>query len=215
MSGDMTKLLATAFRPEMPRAWLANSRAWLSTDDIENVMRQYESAYPNFAFLGTFPIDFDTRTLFGGCIADEMCNLSVRKLTASKKTQFGAVLNLDKHDQRGSHWVTVYGNSSTDSPNYGVHYFDSVGKKAPPEVDRFQARVAEQIAALSGVPLARVPVTTRVEKRQYKNTECGVFAMYFLVCCMTEKMRIPDIVRAMGNDDLIHELRRIFFRAPG
>ncbi len=210
-----TMQLKAAFRPEMPRAWLANSRAWLSTEDIERVMTQYQYAYPKFKFLGVFPIDFDTRTLFGGCIADEMCNLSVAKLhNTERKTQFGAVLNLDKHDQRGSHWVAVYGNSDTTSPNFGVHYFDSVGKKAPSEVERFQARIAAQIAAMSGKKITQVPITNRVEKRQYKNTECGVFAMYFLICCMSDKMKIPDVVQAMGHDDLIHKLRYIFFRPP-
>ena len=214
--GVSKRLIQSAFRPEMPRAWLANSRAWLSTDDIDRVMRQYEEQYPSFKFLGTFPIDFDTRTLFGRrCIADEMCNLSVKRLNdVEQKTQFGAVLNLDKHNQRGSHWVAVYGTSDASSPNFGVHYFDSVGRKAPAEVARFQARIASQIAALSGKDIADVPITTRVEKRQFKNTECGVFSMYFLVCCMSGKMTVKDIVHAMGSDDLIHRLRFVFFRPP-
>lgn len=213
-SAGHARELQGAFRPAMPRTWLANERQWLSTDDIEAVMQQYEARYPDFKFLGVFPIDFDVRTFFGRCISEEMCRLSVHRLAAGRRSQFGAVVNLDRHDQEGSHWVAVYGNADARNRNYGVHYYDSVGRTPPPEMARFMQRVAAQVAQHSGRAVEGVPVSHNSHQHQFKNTECGIFAMFFLVCCMSGKLDVRDVWRVMGDDDVIHRLRRVFFRPP-
>ena len=46
------KLKKKYFRPKMPSDWEKNSREWLSTLDIENVLNQYEKKYKNFLFIG-------------------------------------------------------------------------------------------------------------------------------------------------------------------
>jgi hypothetical protein len=35
----------------MPDEWKSDPDAWLSSDDILHVMKQYEKAYPDFKFL--------------------------------------------------------------------------------------------------------------------------------------------------------------------
>lgn len=226
--------LEDAFRPKLPASWSRNAHQWLNTDDIDRVMQQYQSKFADFRFLGVFPIDFDSRTFFGNCIANEMCKLDLRDLRAEGVRHFGAVLNLDRHDQRGSHWVAVYGNLDADALNYGMHYYDSVGRPGPPEVSAFMSRMAEQMDAMNNMvveeqrakaagggrrrppaghrrPRAAAQTYNRV-RRQFKNTECGIFAMYYLVCCMTEAVAVSDIWRAMTSDDIIHSLRYVFYR---
>ena len=41
-----------------PVAWRKDPDKWLDSNDIENVMKQYEEAFPYFDFMGPFPIDF-------------------------------------------------------------------------------------------------------------------------------------------------------------
>lgn len=228
--GSGMEELNDAFRPKMPREWTKNEYQWLSTDEIEDVMRQYEEKHRDFRFIGVFPIDFDARMFMGRCVADEMCRLQVTDLRRDNVRQFGAVLNLDKHNQRGSHWVALYGNIDADARNYGLHYYDSVGRRPSVEVRSFTSRIASQMAALNktnnmaknGATGRRVgqtlvdgvPVSFNTIRRQFKNSECGIFAMYFLVCCMSERVPIPEIWRAMGRDETIHTLRNIFFRPP-
>lgn len=68
------------FRPEMPNSWNKNRYEWLSSTDIENVMNQYEAAYPHFEFIGPVPIDFDSKEKDGTCIVNELCHISVKRL---------------------------------------------------------------------------------------------------------------------------------------
>jgi hypothetical protein len=226
--------LEDAFRPKLPKTWKSNDHQWLNTDDINMVMQQYVDKFTDFHFLGVFPIDFDTKTFFGNCIANEMCNLSVQALKREGKRHFGAVLNLDRHDESGSHWVSVYGNLDLAALNYGVHYYDSVGRTPPPEVTTFMKRIAGQMTDANvrghasiggsktkkkdnthkstGGPVREAPCTHNRVRRQFKNTECGIFAMYYLVCCMSESIPIDDVWKAMGDDDIIHKLRYVFYR---
>ena len=44
----------------------------------------------------------------------------------SKIFQIGIVFNLDKHDQEGSHWVSMF----IDLKRDGIYYFDSLYKRA-------------------------------------------------------------------------------------
>jgi Ulp1 protease family, C-terminal catalytic domain len=211
--GGVHALVQAALRPRLPNAWLENSHQWLSTVDIDNVMTQYEAGYPDFKFLGVFPIDFDFRPdgKRGGCIANEMCLLSVKSLLARNKRHAGVILNLDEHDKSGSHWVALYMCFDVHCANFGVHYFDSVANATPPEVTRFMGRIAAQMEDLLHV---EVPQTSNDVQLQFQNTECGIFAMYFLACCVSEQVSIPDVWKAMANDDTIHVLRKVFYRPP-
>ena len=40
------KIARDTFRPKMPASWKQNKYEWLSTDDINSVMTQYEKLYP-------------------------------------------------------------------------------------------------------------------------------------------------------------------------
>lgn len=212
-TSDIGARLKEAFRPMMPQSWIANDRTWLSNFDIEKVMRQYEDAVPDFWMVGVFPMDFAHVLEDGQCVSMEMCGLSVREMRRRGKTHAGIVLNLDHHDQDGSHWVACYIDLLPTSPNYGFFYYDSVGKPAPPEVVEFAAKIKSEIEEEEKRnTLFRFAYNT--EKRQFHNTECGIFTMFFLVCCVSRELDFKTICREMGNDDDLHTLRSVFFRPP-
>ena len=48
------------FAPVRPSSWDKNPNEWLTGEDIEKVMKQYEKKYPYFEFIGPTPIDYDT-----------------------------------------------------------------------------------------------------------------------------------------------------------
>ena len=52
-----------------------NKNEWLSTIDIENVMKQYE-VYKDFKFIGPV-LDFDYEYSVGNCIVDELCKIDI------------------------------------------------------------------------------------------------------------------------------------------
>ena len=71
------ELLNYTFAPEAPNTWKRNKNTWLSSVDIEKVMRQYEKAFPFYTFIGPTPIDFDKRQLFNSCVWDELCKFDL------------------------------------------------------------------------------------------------------------------------------------------
>lgn len=214
------KRLRAAFRPVMPKSWIANDRTWLSNFDIEAVMKQYEDVDPTFWMVGVFPMDFAHKLEDGECVSMEMCGLSVKKMRAAGKTHAGIVLNLDKHYESGSHWVALYVNIDPIYPNYGVFYYDSVADDTPKEVKSFAKSLCDEMKMLekqnknSSVKKRPFRFAQNIYRRQFKNTECGVFTMFFIVCCMSRELQFDYICRCMGNDENLHTLRSVFFRRP-
>lgn len=135
------KDIRESFRPEMPRSWLKNKNQWLSTLDIERVMKQYsDNPQLNFEFIGPVPIDFDHKFTFGQCVNNDLCNFDMTKLMSKNKKKLGIVFNLDPHYMSGSHWTALY----TDFTTGGIYYFDSYGVPPPNEVQILMNRIKQQ-----------------------------------------------------------------------
>ena len=80
------------------------------TENINEVMAQYEVKYPDFKFFGGVPVDFatiDTRSYPDEGVK-KIQAMDYDKLIASGKTKWGFIFNLDTHTQNGSHWVSAF-----------------------------------------------------------------------------------------------------------
>ena len=205
-----------AFRPKWPAEWKGDRYTWLSNEEIDAVMRQYQQKYTDFDFMGVFAMNFDEKInpFFGTCVANEMCRFKVDRHPRAR--QFGVVLNLDRHDEDGSHWVAMYWNVDPASPMYGCYYFNSTGRPPTVEATAVMERVAAQVNGSSMGGRRKKPFVldhNRI-KKQYGDTECGVFSMYFIVCCLQERATFRDICKDMGSDEQMNELRDVFFYSP-
>lgn len=210
-------LKGVAFRPSMPRTWRMHPHEWLNNQDIHAVLAQYERRLPDFAFAGAHAIDFDTVLEDGLCVAIEMCALDVAALRLQGKRHIGVVLNTDKHYERGSHWTAVYANidPSPSSNHFGVFFYDSIARPPPAEVLRLYASLRDQVRAQYGPGVARrFSFDYNRVRRQYQDTECGLFAIMFLICCVSGRFSCQEVCHKMGLDEHVHELRAKFFRPP-
>jgi len=196
------------FRPPQPRSWSAKPNEWLNNLDIQRVMEQYSDADPSFRFMGVFPVDFGS-VIMGRCVSEQLCRLDVGALKRRGVKHMGAIFNLDRHDQPGSHWVGLYANwdvsAGKTNPNYGVYFYDSVGTSPPHEISAFMRSIREQVAS----PKFKVHVS-RAE-HQYGNTECGIFSMFFVIRCL-KGYSFKEIVASNFKDNDVHKLRSILFR---
>ena len=188
------KEILEEFRPEMPLKWKSNKNEWLTTLDIESVMKQYEKKYDDFIFIGPVPIDFDTQLHPGYCVINELCNINLNKLLRNGKKKLGVIFNLDPHDKPGSHWVSMYGDF--DNLNE-IYYFDSYGLKEPKEVTRLMERLKEQNDKLNKV---NTNLHVNNVRHQFKNSECGVYSMNFILKLL-EGNNYNDIKNNKVNDD--------------
>jgi hypothetical protein len=206
------RILEKAFRPLKPRTWYDNSRTWLNTYDILNVMQQYEELYKSFKFLGVHPIDFQKSFDNGRCIGENMCSFHISHLLNQGKTHFGMVLNQDYHHQSGSHWVAVYCNLNPEKKNFGIYYYDSVANSAQQEVVAFFKTIQQQVKEVIPSSFTKFKLQYNKIQKQFKNTECGMFSIIFLTQCAKQKYSFKFITENMYNDDDVNRVRNIIYR---
>ena len=211
----LAKELLKNFKPLMPKKWLSHPMEWLNTLDIRNVMNQYEIKHPNFEFIGPVPMDFDTKIGFGQCVIDELCKINLDDLMKKGKSKIGVVFNLDKHTQSGSHWVAMYGDFKGDDSGNGdvdnrkgkICYWDSYGMKPNKEVVVLMERLKKQASEIGH----NVDIKINNVRHQYKNSECGVYCIYFLTSLLDGEKSFENIVENIVKDDDMNSKRNDYF----
>jgi hypothetical protein len=176
------KIQIDSFAPTQPKEWKKNPNEWLSNFDIINVLIQYEKTYKNFYLIGPTPIDFDTRPkeLEGQCVWEELCKFHLDKLFKDGKRKIGIVFNLDKHNQSGSHWVSLF----IDLDEKFAFYMDSAGNKIPKEIEELFKRIYSQGLEMHPPLKIKFYENSPIE-HQMGNTECGMYTLYFIITMLT------------------------------
>ena len=187
-------------KPSAPPTWKSNWNEWLSNWDINKVMKVYQKEVPDFIYIDTVPIDFDKKNKFGQCVVSEMCNLCLADLVAKGKYRIGIVLNTAPSTSDGEHWIAVFCDLRPGIER--IVYFDSYSAKPEKEIRKLMLHWSNQWKAIAGHPLKAEYNSTR---HQYKNSECGIYSIYFIHCCLFEvpmDHRIPDDTMMMIRDRL-------------
>lgn len=146
------------YKPQGPY----NDNTWLKTSDINNVLTQYENIYDDFKFLGAVPSDIDE-------ISTPMYARILNYMQKNKK-RFGIVYNLDTHDGKGTHWVSVF----IDIPKKHIYYFDSGGSKPPKNIMNSLLNIIKYINNDIEIYINR-------KIHQFFNSECGVYSISFIL----------------------------------
>lgn len=197
-------LLETFFRPEMPNEWKQDPDMWLNSDDISNVMKQYEKAYPQFKFLGVVPIDFSAPDPYvkteKRCMNEQFCHVDLKQEKENGREILGAVFNLDPHYKGGSHWVAL----AVDLKRDCVYYFDSYGIAPPEQVARFMRYLTIQN------PKLRLESNGR--RFQFSDTECGMYSMYFLIRMIAGES-FKKFCKAPIADKWMYKFRNVLFNS--
>jgi len=176
---EKKELIKKYLRPKQPEDWKGDPDKWLNSLDITHVMNQYEEAFPNFEFMGPFPIDFaapDPYNKDGKCLIQEMCEIKTSVALANGTKYIGIIYNLDPHFKSGSHWVACF----IDLIKHNTYYFDSYGMEPPTQIQKFMKWLTTQDNEMKLYYNGR--------RFQFKNSECGMYSMYF-------------ILRMLMNDD--------------
>jgi len=214
------------FRPEGPN----KKYDWLSTTNINDVLSQYEDLHKDFLFLGAVPNDFEELPMLG------LSNINFDNYVKEGKTKLGMVINLDTHDQTGSHWVALY----TDLSNNQLYYFDSVGKKPGKRIKRFNNKIIKylynkdknknieigQIAGminnlddkkkkskyvkLLGKKLQNFDIRYNNIQHQQQNSECGVYSINFILRIVKGES-FDSIVNNITPDEKVNQCRKVYF----
>lgn len=199
------------FKPYGPK--LTNK--WLNTFDINDVFDQYEHFYTDFKFMGANPRDFAELPSTG------IPTLDFGKMIESGKHKLGFVFNLDKHNQRGSHWVALF----TDLLKGQIYYIDSVGEMPMREFKLLMKRIKDfcssdfrieyckkhpEIQSCSDVSL-KLDIRYNPNQHQHGDTECGVYSISFILRLLDGET-FDEIINNGLSDNEIKQCRRLYFR---
>lgn len=205
------EIIQSYYKPPKPET----QRKWLSTSNINQTLKQYENVYDDFAFMGTVPIDFDQ--IIEEYAKIDLCALynglglnlsSGKKLYKGRKVRrFGFVFNMDPHNLKGSHWVAMFLDLTVQKPYVG--YFDSYGHcPPPPQIMTLMDKLKSHTKKCLHIDLIK---KCNMIRHQHKNTECGVFALYFIYNCLRGRT-FENITENIILDDDVNQYRDFFFR---
>ena len=188
------EILHETFRPKMPKEWEKNKYTWLTTSDINLVMKQYEKLYKNLIFIGPVPADCPTG------IHCQLSNINVKQLDKNKNI-IGIIFNLDKHNQPGSHWVATIIDLS--KKNKRILYYDSYGIMPPPLIAEFIKTIMKKCEKNN----INIRFNYNQNRHQYGNSECGIYSMNFIIEYLKGN-KLPKKI----PDKLMNEMRKSLYR---
>jgi hypothetical protein len=209
------EILENSFRPNGPKG----KYDWLSTSDINKVVEQYETVYPDFLFLGAVPNDFEELSLKYN---DQPCFNCFDDYINKGKTKLGMVINLDTSDKGGSHWVALY----FDFNKNQIYYFDSVGKPPGKRIRRYNNKIlkymykrkyGEELDINSIKKDKKIPdnldnfdVTYNGIQHQFDDSECGVYSINFILR-LAKGESFKEITENITKDEKMNECRKVYF----
>ena len=170
-----TQIKNQLFAPEHPPEWLHNKNEWLSNYDIDAIMKQYEEKDKTFEYLASSPVDFNfiVDKSSNTCYEETLCKFDLKTLMEAGKHKFAAVFNLDKHDESGSHWISLFINAHKNI----IMFFDSANGNIPTQIAQFIKTVKQQ-GLDNGI---QFKFLRNHKQHQRGNTECGVYSIHFII----------------------------------
>lgn len=199
---DVDKYLEL-FAPYSPSTWINNPTEWLSNIEIIMTLKQYEKYDKSFKFLGTTPIDFDT-VIDNKCVTTALCRFSLTKYIKKGINKIGIIFNTDKHDQAGSHWISLY----IDIHNKLIFFFDSAGDQCPQEILNLVNRIIQQGKTIN--------ILFKFEQNypmvhQTGTTECGMYCLFFIINMVKNSLPINYFKTKRIPDEEMIKYRNIYF----
>lgn len=177
----LKKLRFFTFKPKMTKT----RYTWLDTNDINFVLNQYTKIYPKFEFLGALPSDFYKFT-----------TIKRDFLNATKYDISALVFNTDDSSESGQHWLAFL----IDHKNKSIEYFDSVGDLPNRNIKIWMKYIKKQLPDYT-------TIINRIQM-QKKNTECGMFAINFIISRLKGKL----FNEIKFDDNEMNKTRDIIFR---
>ena len=220
------------FRPQGTKG----RRDWLTTIEINNVMTQYELKYPNFKFGGAIPRDILRIDYPLMNTKYNIRQLELDDFNIMKKNIIGYIYNLDESHQSGSHWVALYCNLD----NCQVYFFDSYGLRPHKDIRIMVDKLChmcyyknntgcvkncQKLDISDSFMMSDINKKNKIEKKmkhisynrnrhQYKNTECGVYSLNFIIKLLEGKT-FEELTKNKVSDDEINKQRDILFMQTG
>jgi len=193
-------------RPKAPETWKENPDQWLTSTDINVMEKRFEKLFDKYKYVGSFPIDFNEHNEVGKCLVSTLCSLDLRSLYKKGYHHIGLVFNTDVSTGPGQHWISAFCDIDPELEYPRMTYFDSYAHKPEPQITELMNKWKEQWDK-TGIHSKPMQLTYNGTRHQKKNTECGMYSIYFHYSCL---MGIPMNKRI--PDEVVQGLRGLLFK---
>lgn len=175
-----------------------NDNKLLSNINIDNVLRQWMSHFPDFFAYNFNMIDYAQNSIdkFGRVVPkpDTLATINFDDLynSPNKYRIAACVINSDVSTGPGKHWMALVADARGDG-EWSVEFFNSSGNPPAPEwvnwmqktkhiMERLRRRSSNEAApnAESPPPAGPVVLAKSTVRHQYSNTECGVYSLFYI-----------------------------------
>lgn len=197
-------IIKETFKPFSPKSWKEKPSEWLSSLDIEKIMKQYEQSHKYFAFIGPSPIDFDSKELFSTCVWEKLCKFDLKTYISKNISKIGIIFNLDPHYKSGSHWVALF----IDIKKQFIFYFDSNGTRIPKQINTLVERVKKQGQELD---IEFEYNSNFGFTHQYSDGQCGMYTLYFIIELLKENKTYEYFKTKRIKDKTMKEYRKKYY----
>lgn len=185
-------IINNTFRPTGP----TDPKEWLSTIDINNIMKQYEEIYPDFKFFGAVPLD---------CNELNFCPLYKLDYDkySKKYKKLAIIFNHDKYGQPGSHWVALY-----IDINHGKIYFcDSTGR---PPINNINKIIEDFMKFYKKTYGSDADYQYNTKEYQTDGSECGIYSCNFIIRMLAGES-FEDVIKNSLSFEQINSCRNVYF----
>lgn len=191
--------LETRFKPRGPRV----GTELLSNFDIDAVHARWAAAFPGHHHCPFAMMDFASN-------GDAFGRADLAALFRGGASTFGCVVNTDRSSGPGKHWVAVFADARAPAgAPRTVEYFNSAGNPPPAPMvawmERQRAALAEAFGAAEALAVTDVA-------HQASQTECGVYALYYIRRRL-EGAPAAEFAGRLVPDDAMTAFRAHLFRA--
>lgn len=145
----------------------------LTTIDLNQCLKQYESPYDDFLFVNTVPINFCSAPG-----AKDVCKFRLKDMTDQGKTKAAIVFNTDMHTGVGKHWIMLW--VSIEKKKTVIAFFDSEGNRPVKNVKSLMKNLQTEANKSTDIPNCKELVNAVNKAHQTSGAECGVYCIYFV-----------------------------------
>ena len=217
---DIETELKENFKPIGPR----DNVDLLSNIDIDSILQQWAKKFNDFYPCPFAMMDFiehrdvfllDRISLPNILDGKVLINLGNTFITR-KSSCFGCVINTDKSNGVGKHWVSVFVDCRPDDTKpWTVEYFDSVGDPPMKPIIYWMVKTRASLELYRKRINVDAPVdeilVTEID-HQLSETECGVYSLYYIRRRL-EGYSYKFFTTKIIPDEYIQIFRKYLFRA--
>jgi Ulp1 family protease len=138
----------------------------------------------------------------------EISKINFNTLLQNNRHKIGTVINLDYHNQSGSHWVALY----ADLAKHEIYYFDSYGIRPKPEIVDFIKKIKTFCDNKCKHEKKNPDTIVKYNRtrHQYENSECGVYSIN-MILKMLKGVAFDKHNKVKIKDKLINRCRYKYF----